>query len=363
MIKLNDIVNIGSNHLPFNQANKVRITNIVALITTFISATYTSYYFFALDTITMALINTAFTLSYLGTIVLNRFELTRSAKVWFFVILMFHLVICTNLYLTKESGFHLYFFLVPTGAFLLFNIEEKREKFLLSMAAVILFFYCENTINTSPMIVLSDEINHMLFQSVIFVNMVEVVLVMTIFINQIECNEQQLSIQATTDELTKIYNRRCFFEKGEYLTNLANRGKRPLSVVLIDFDYFKSINDKYGHFAGDICLKEICKVIKGHCRSNDVFARLGGEEFVLALPETTLTEAEKIADRIRQSIAEHVITIKGDIPIKCTASIGISSNEQHQDDIQKLLGQADAALYKAKEEGRNRVKLFGLQFA
>lgn len=110
MIKLNNIVITGSSHLPFSQANKVRISNIIAIFTIVISALYTSYYALVHNVMIVAIINGLFTLAYAGTIYLNHLHLNKASKIWFFSILMLHLIICTNLYVTKESGFHLYFF-------------------------------------------------------------------------------------------------------------------------------------------------------------------------------------------------------------------------------------------------------------
>lgn len=208
------------------------------------------------------------------------------------------------------------------------------------------------------MINLSAQMNHLLYQSVIFVNMVEVIIVLTIFIKQIEKNELQLSEQANIDALTGISNRRYFFEQSESQIKLANSNNRPISLIMIDFDFFKTINDTHGHISGDLCLKEICTIIKKMNRTSDFFARFGGEEFVLLLPETTLIEAVKLAERIRSAIAEHTIVLNLKNSINCTASFGVSSNEEFNEELKQLIINADAALLKAKGQGRNRVLFF-----
>lgn len=352
------IINTGTENQPFSVANKARITNIISIFTTIVSGLYTLTYLLVLDNITVAAINGFFTIAYLSTLLFSRFHAFRGSKIWFFSILMLHLLVCTNVYVTNASGFHLYYFLVPTGAFLLFELNEKFEKVILSFFAVILFFYCENTLNASPLIELSDSLNHLIYQSVIFVNMIEVIFVLTIFANQIEMNEIKLTRQATTDSLTSVANRHHFFEKGTLLFEESNRNQRPFTVVLLDFDYFKHINDKYGHFAGDLCLIEISKVIEGFCRKQDLFARIGGEEFAIAMPDTTAQEANNIAEQMRLEVESHIIPIVGQKHFSCTASFGIASKTNHNEQLKNLLIYADKALYSAKEHGRNRVQMY-----
>ncbi len=355
---LSRVLNIGTFNQSFADSNKIRITNIIAIFTTIVSGLYTLAYFFVLDNALVAMINTAFTLAYAFTLLFNSFQANRGSKIWFFSVLMLHLIVCTNIYVTKESGFHLYYFLVPTGVYLVFDFKDKIEKITLSIIAVFLYFYCENTPNPTPLIELSDAINHVIYQSVIFVNMVEVILVMTIFSNEIETNEAKLIKQAKTDSLTGIANRHCFFEQGNALFKSSIHLERPFSLIILDFDHFKAVNDRYGHFIGDLCLTEISKVIKSQCRSNDLFARVGGEEFAIALPDTTMHEANHVAEKMRIAIESHAITITEEQHFFCTASFGISTKRSHHDDLKYLLVQADKALYLAKEKGRNRVQQF-----
>lgn len=357
-MRLQQIISFGSEHLPYAQASKVRIMNIIALITTCISALYTSYYGLVLQVTSVATINSLFTFAYMGSLLLNYLRYVRASKIWFFSVLMLHLVICTNVYLTTESGFHLYYFLVPTGAFLLFNLNEKKEKILLSSVAVVLFFISENMLNPAPLIELSQEMNHIIYQSVVFVIMVEVIIVLTLFASQMERNEEELIRQANTDSLTGIANRRSFFELAHQLVKNARNNQQSMTIIIIDFDNFKLINDQHGHFAGDLCLIEICNVVKKLCRNEDVFARFGGEEFVIALPKSTIEEAHQVAERMRVAIAEKSIPIVGQQHFRCTASFGISGNQDGKIDLQQMLVNADNALYAAKNSGRNRVNVF-----
>lgn len=353
----NTLINLGTDHQPFNVANKAKMTNIVALFSIFIAVLYSLNYIFILNEPLVALINILFSLAYAVTLVFNKYSAHKAGKTWFFCILMLHLVICTNIFVTNKTGFHLYFFLVPTGAFLLFELKDKLEKLFLSFLAIALFFYCENTLNLFPLIELSDEMNHLIYQSVFFFNMLEVIFVLTLFANEIEINELKLTKQATTDSLTGISNRHHFFEQATYDLAIANKFERPFSVMLLDFDNFKKINDIHGHHIGDLSLVETAKQIKSHCRSHDCFARIGGDEFVMTLADTTLHEAKIIAERIQISIDKNLIENPQSINLNCKVSIGISSKSEDTNQLKEIMQQADKALYRAKEQGGNRVAL------
>jgi diguanylate cyclase (GGDEF)-like protein len=324
------------------------------MITTVVSGLYTLNYLVIIDNALVALINLLFTLAYALTLLFSHFNATRRAKIWFFCVLMVHLMVCTNVYVTNESGFHLYFYLVPTGAFLLFDLQHKAEKIVLSLCALIGYLYCENTLNASPLIVLTPEMNHYLHQSVVIVTMIEVIVVLLIFVNEIERNEAKLELQATTDALTGILNRRSFFELGSKAVEEAQQASKVVSLLILDIDHFKQINDNNGHSAGDECLKKVCQFITSRCRIADLFARVGGEEFAILLPNTGYDEAFALAEQIRTNIANQRIEVKGNLSIACTVSIGITSSLNSDDTLQSLLESADHALYTAKSEGRNR---------
>ena len=135
----------------------------------------------------------------------------------------------------------------------------------------------------------------------------------------------------------------------------SKENNRPFSLAIIDLDYFKSINDKYGHHSGDKCLKSVATLMKKLCKSPQFISRIGGEEFVIILPECTLKEAISFADQLREEIAQHKITLYNEEAITCSASIGVASLAENNETLKSLLINADKALYAAKEQGRNRV--------
>ena len=124
--------------------------------------------------------------------------------------------------------------------------------------------------------------------------------------------------------------------------------------MMLDIDHFKKINDTYGHLAGDFVLKEIAKIIKDSIRKSDICGRFGGEEFVIVLPNTKLSGAMKLAERIRETIQNHTFDFNGK-KINVTVSIGITSVGVN-DSYESLISRADEALYEAKEKGRNRIE-------
>lgn len=168
--------------------------------------------------------------------------------------------------------------------------------------------------------------------------------------------EKQLKQLAYTDGLTKAYNRTYFMEKSkEKLANTVN-AKTPLSLILFDIDYFKKINDRYGHSIGDLALCHIVKLCKKLLDPEFIFARYGGEEFVICLPNVNIDKAGEIAEKIRAAIeANPLETEMG--PVLITSSFGVAEINNEVQTLDALLLEADKALYKSKEHGRNTVSL------
>jgi diguanylate cyclase (GGDEF)-like protein len=164
-----------------------------------------------------------------------------------------------------------------------------------------------------------------------------------------------------TDPLIGIYNRRYLDRRLEDETNRALRYKLPLSILMIDIDHFKRINDTHGHQIGDQALIFLGKILMDEVRNLDVVARFGGEEFAIIAPETPTLTATELAKRLHQHIGTHPLIItrhSGEkLEIKMTVSIGIASLGYDNDNMQKLLKSADQALYQAKQNGRNQVVL------
>lgn len=168
----------------------------------------------------------------------------------------------------------------------------------------------------------------------------------------------KLSRQATMDQVTGLFNRHCFFAEGAQSVNNWRRYHTPLSLILFDLDDFKQINDKYGHETGDKVLQRIAVICRGCVRDTDIPARIGGEEFAILMPSTTVNGAHVIATRIQQEIAAMSVPDQDPL-VRVTASIGIVQMQDEYGELSDLLRAADKLLYEAKERGKNRVIFSG----
>lgn len=172
--------------------------------------------------------------------------------------------------------------------------------------------------------------------------------------------ERNLRRQAITDPLTKIFNRRHFFEMAQQELERSQRYNRRLSIIMFDIDHFKKVNDTYGHGAGDKALCLLTTECQNKLRENDIFARYGGEEFIILLPETDLEQARQLAERMHKGCAETSLDVgvacaQPGATVNLTASFGVASLGNENIPLDELLFRADKALYEAKEAGRNCV--------
>lgn len=183
-------------------------------------------------------------------------------------------------------------------------------------------------------------------------------------------NLSNLYQKATLDELTGLYNRHFLMQRLKEEIKKAWRYRHPLSLLFIDLDFFKQVNDEHGHQIGDQLLMELGELIKKSIRDYDVACRFGGEEFVVLLPQTAIENAFDLADRLREKVANHLFCSSTTM-LRVTASFGVSMTPEFSDSAnpfteevvntiaEKIVSDADNALYQAKEAGRNRVVAFG----
>jgi diguanylate cyclase (GGDEF)-like protein len=162
---------------------------------------------------------------------------------------------------------------------------------------------------------------------------------------------------ACLDGMTGLNNRRHFLALADMEWSRVKRYGRPLAALMMDIDFFKSINDRYGHPAGDDVIKVVADILQKQKRSSDVVGRMGGEEFALLLPEASLESAAAAGERLRRLVADRPIDV-GDVELQITMSVGAAACHGETCDIEQLLKEADTALYEAKRSGRNRVCSF-----
>ena len=161
---------------------------------------------------------------------------------------------------------------------------------------------------------------------------------------------------ATTDPLTELFNRRHFYELADHELDRSQRVGSPLSFVMLDVDYFKKVNDKFGHIVGDTVLIILAKLLKQQLRSIDLCCRYGGEEFVICLPDTNIEDAKEVAERIRLAICQESILSAGEPDLFISASLGVATTLKDEK-VEHTLKRADVALYQAKDAGRNQTKV------
>jgi diguanylate cyclase (GGDEF)-like protein len=171
-------------------------------------------------------------------------------------------------------------------------------------------------------------------------------------------DEQKMRSLASYDSLTGLLSRHAFFDNTNNYVSLAKREKNPFSVLIIDLDHFKNINDRYGHPAGDAVLRLFADVVNSVARRSDIIGRLGGEEFAMVLPSTSASEAVEFSERLHEAINKAVLKYNGSA-IKYTVSIGLAEfTSESVHSVDDLLAQADVALYQAKQAGRNRTATY-----
>jgi diguanylate cyclase (GGDEF)-like protein len=159
---------------------------------------------------------------------------------------------------------------------------------------------------------------------------------------------------SSTDPLTQVYNRRYVLERAEAELLRVRRYGGAFSILLLDIDHFKQVNDTHGHLAGDAVLRAVSNLFRGQVRPTDVVGRYGGEEFLVLLPETYHTEACEVAERFRKSLAAMVVTYE-QVKLQITTSIGVAFGTCRTENLDTVLAAADQVLYKAKHNGRNQV--------
>jgi len=170
-----------------------------------------------------------------------------------------------------------------------------------------------------------------------------------------------LEQESITDPLTGIYNRRYLERRLDEEFERARRYRMPLSILMIDIDHFKQVNDTHGHQTGDLVLNYLGRLLLDAMRSSDIVARYGGEEFIIIAPNTNGNTAQGLAERLREHINSHKLVLSNHpsrrLEISITASIGVADLDATPDTAEELIHSADMALYQAKQDGRNRVNI------
>lgn len=253
-----------------------------------------------------------------------------------------------------ESGFHYY---VLTLLPLIFMRSTKRSRLQVLYAATLcgLYIALDALMHVTGPI---DHINAEVLAALRYVNMAATFLLLAALVNAymriINETERQLQESALRDALTGLYNRRHLLTVAEYERTKRARSRQPLSVILVDLDDFKSINDTLGHDAGDAVLKAAAERMRDAVRKQDTVARWGGEEFLILLPDTTADQARDVAERIRCALYETPVTHGGQ-QVAMSGSFGVTDHRSDEA-IDTTIARADRALYSVKQDGKNQVR-------
>jgi len=275
---------------------------------------------------------------------------------WFSSIIWNIAVIYIELHVANGSEYVMIIIILglTTGAILavspLYNVYFTYVLFMLVPQVVVFYSF--------------GDINHLIVLVYLFIYILMVAFLsksffgsqvkMINYTDQLNLQMKQLHTLSVTDELTKIYNRRYFFDMATKYLSLSRREEKPLSFIMLDIDFFKQVNDKYGHVVGDFILVELSNIIQKRIRESDVFARLGGEEFAVLLNNASSKDSKRIANEFRIAIEENIFEVEN-YKVKITISLGVSFLSDKVNKIELLYKEADRRLYLAKKRGRNCV--------
>jgi len=298
----------------------------------------------------------------LGAFELLRRRSYREAKFLILTSLILQNSSVVFVFFPAQVAFNLFYFVVAPIAFFLYDYEkpgERRAAYGFSLAAAVLFTVSFVTPVSPIAYVPGDGIASAFRLMSAILTIFPITLVFHFFAVEIRDVNEDLRTLADTDALTGAYNRRYFFALGTKRFRLAGRTGRPFALLLLDLDFFKDVNDAWGHLSGDAVLLGLSDRVRAQVRKDDVVARYGGEEFCVLLDDATLEQAARIAESLRERIAESPFAVgavdAGDT-VHVTASIGVTEFSADYESFDDMLKAVDEAMYRAKRAGRNRVE-------
>ena len=280
--------------------------------------------------------------------------LAAIALTFYFTVIDYHRGLSMSLYI-----FHTIFYLCVCS-FVLLKYRERPLVAEIGAASIYVLFAIAQTAAAVTALMQGPEYNeyyYNLYRVINFISLPTGFVGMALFIVFVLASDmaEKMRIQAITDPLTGVLNRRGFYQNANRKMGELAKNRQYMCLIYWDIDKFKLINDTYGHATGDTVLVETVKIVEANIKSTDVMGRLGGEEFVILLARASKTDADIVAERLREAIAQSSINHGGNEPISVTASFGVASVKHNDDSIELAINTADAALYSAKQSGRNTV--------
>lgn len=284
------------------------------------------------------------------------------ALLWSVVLTVLDQAVTTNIsaYLNACAAVAVVLLLPPQRALMLFVLAWVLVSVGLMLVTVDVAVLLTNRVNATTATALAMTVSLLLWRKFTRVELLQTAL--TESNRKLQRQQAELQMLATRDALTGLCNRREFIHQAEQALARAQRDHTPLSLLMLDLDHFKTINDRFGHPVGDAVLQHVAQLMAQSVRQTDCVARWGGEEFILLLPNTDATSAHTLADKLRLHLADHPLRAQDGSPavppaIPITTSIGLVCVTVHQTrGLDELVSLADQALYRAKALGRNRVE-------
>ncbi len=255
----------------------------------------------------------------------------------------------------KETHLNYFYFVVIPIAFFVgnFSIPRERVYMIVTSALATILLILSETIPTVSLISLSDELIKTFNIISTMSTMSSIVVVFYFYGKNLNVIHDKLHILANTDGLTNISNRRVLFEEGGKIFEACQKFNKNFTFIIFDVDFFKKINDQYGHLVGDDILKQMTKILLSNTRKTDILSRYGGEEFALLLKDTKPSSDTDLINDIISTIAAHPFELEDGQVINMTISAGITTYNGQFDSFVSVVQTADKALYQAKEAGRN----------
>lgn len=351
---LKKVYNFKINDYKKNETVSIRIGNLVSFLGICISLIYGLLYLVLVDSFLISFATFFFAFSYMAYFYFLKINKLKKAKISFFLVLLLQLFIVVVFFLSSKSGIQYYYYLIPPTAYLMFN-KERKLRFIISAISFLLLILCHLLGTRYNILDLSDNILNILNVGTIIIIFFVFIILFNTFLGEITKREEALNELSKTDYLTKILNRRAIYSKANKMIKYSERYGNNIGLLIFDIDYFKNINDKYGHDIGDLVLVELSKELSKSIRTTDYFGRFGGEEFIILLPNISKKELLLFAEKIRIIVENIKINNLGTKDIMFTISIGATVLLKN-DDLESLIKRADEAMYNAKESGRNMVK-------
>lgn len=338
---------------------KERFTYIISGFSVFLVSLFLIFYIFIIRSVSVNWITAFCLLDLFFVFFLLKIRKFSAAKFFLLFGFLFQECFLVFFWFPAEANFNYFFFIIAPITFFIFDFQKKGERVIilgLNILVALLLLGSEIIPPTVPLIELSENMAGLFTILTILSTVLSIFVVFYYYAFHLHQTYRELNYLAETDSLTRISNRRSLFREGRGLFSLCRDFGKSFSLMIVDVDHFKQINDLYGHLEGDRILCQMTELLSHNTRKEDTLSRYGGEEFAIILRETTAEVNWKIAENLRRKVEEYTFTIKEKSSLNLTISIGVAVLDSTHQGFDDLVASADRAMYLAKESGRNQVK-------